>query len=119
MADITVTFGKWKDIQKTPLWPLVFVSGDTEKEFTIEAKGTIKRTVLKMPAFSGAAVTGALSITDSDDTVIYNKDGMAEDDDHVRLVDEPVVGDNTVKVTLSADPLSGGTCYVGLYLEGT
>lgn len=119
MANITVTFGKWKDIQKTPRWPLVFASGDLSKEFTIEATGTVKRTVLEMPVFGSATVTGGLSIIDSDDVTIYDKTGMAEDDKHVRLVDEPVVGNNTVKVTLDTDPLSDGTCYVTLYLEGT
>jgi hypothetical protein len=42
---------------------------------------------------------------------------MAENEDHVRLTDEALTGTNTVKVTLSTNPLSSGTCYVALYLE--
>lgn len=119
MADITTTFGKWKDLQKTARTPLVFASGDTVKSFTIETTGTLKKIVFEMPTFSGASVTGAVSIENSDSVEIYEKTGMIENDVHVRTVDELLVGENTIKVTLSTDPLSDGTCYVTLYLEGS
>ena len=118
MADITMTFGCWKSLYQSPRKEVIFESGDTVKSFTIDGTGTFKRIVFEMPVFSGAVVTGTVSIENADENEIYAKSGMAEDAVHVELVSEPVVGENTVKVTLSTDPLSSGTCYLTFYAEG-
>jgi len=96
---------------------LAFTTGVTTLNFTIEAWANLKRIVFEMPSFSGAVVTGTVSIENQDDVEIYSKGSMAENDTHIRSVSVPLVGENTVIVTLSTDPLSSGTCYVTLYLE--
>lgn len=118
MADINMGFHTRKPLKKTDRIPLVFASGDTVKSFTIDIIADLTRIVFEMPNFSGAEVTGAVSIENSDGKQIYNKDGMIESETHVRAVNEPLIGENTVKVTLSTDPLSDGTCYVTLYVKG-
>jgi len=108
----------FEPLTKTPRTELAFVSGDTVKSFTITATAKATLAVLEMPSFSGAVVTGTLSIENSDSVEIYSKGDMAENETHVIVTSVPLVGINTVKVTLSTDPLSSGTCYVTLYLEG-
>ncbi len=105
-------------LAKTKRTPIAFVSGETEESFTMKASATIKRVILEMPAFANAVVTGAIKIENSDGVAVYEKTGMAEDETHVRTTNESMVGENTVTVTLSEDPLGSGTCYVTLYLEG-
>jgi len=105
---------------KTERTALAFVSGDTVKSFTLTATAKATRIVFEMPAFSGAVVTGVVSIENSDGKEIYASASGAEDDTHIYSPDPaiPIVGTNTVKATLSTDPLSSGTCYVAIYLEG-
>jgi len=103
---------------KTEREALAFVSGDTVKSFTLTVTARAKMIVLEMPTFSGAVVTGTVSVENSDSKEIYSRGDMVENETHVRTVDFPIVGTNTVKVTLSTDPLSSGTCYVTIYLEG-
>jgi hypothetical protein len=127
MADVSVIpygdgAGKklHKSLMKTDRRALAFVSGDTVKSFTLEAWAKATRIVFEMPAFSGAVVTGIVSIENSDGKEIYASAAGAEDDTHIYSPDPaiPIVGSNTVKVTLNTDPLSSGTCYVAIYLEG-
>lgn len=105
-------------IVKTTRYPLVFASGTTVKSFTINANALTHTIVLKMPGFSGANPTATLSIENSDDDEIYTNGGMVESSSHVMAAEKPLIGDNTVKVTLSVDPLSDGTAYVTIYLKG-
>lgn len=107
-----------RTLVKTDRYTLAFTSGDTVKSFTINAVALTHTIVLEMPTFSGAVVTGTLSIENSDSNEIYSNGGMAENTDHVMVTEQPLVGDNTIKVTLSTDPLSSGTCYVSMYLMG-
>ena len=107
-------------LMKTDREELAFVSGDTVKSFTLSASARVTMIVFEMPTFSGAAVTGIVSIENSDSVEIHATGAGAENAVHVSSPDPaiPLVGTNTIKVTLSTDPLSSGTCYVTMYLEG-
>lgn len=104
---------------KTDVESLAFVSGDTVKSFTVTGSYKVIRIILEMPTFSGAVVTGVVSIENSDGVEIYASSSASETNTHVFSPDPgvPLVGVNTVKLTLSTDPLSTGTCTVSLYLE--
>lgn len=106
------------NLQKTDRTALAFVSGDTVKSFTIKAWAKAIMVVFEMPVFSGAVVTGTISVENQDSKEIYSAGTKAENTVHVITTDIPIVGENTVKVTLSTDPLSSGTCYVSMYVEG-
>lgn len=110
----------FKNLRKTTRRSLDFVSGDTMKSFTITAAANVSRIVFEMPSFSGAVVTGVVSIENSDGVKIYASSAQAENDIYVLKPDPSVfiLGTNTIKVTLNTDPLSSGTCYLTLYLEG-
>jgi hypothetical protein len=107
-----------KSLVKTDRKALAFTSGVTVLSFTLRAWARAKMIVLEMPTFSGAVVTGTVSVENSDSKEIYSRGDMVENETHVRTVDFPIVGTNTVKVTLSTDPHSSGTCYLTIYLEG-
>jgi len=108
---------------KTGRKALVFASGDTVKSFTINANALTHSIIFEMPTFSGAAVTGTFSIENSDGKELYSNGGVAEGAVDMKFpedsIERPLVGDNTVKVTLSTDPLSDGTVYVTMYLQGS
>jgi hypothetical protein len=106
---------------KTARTTVSIVSGTTVyPALSIKASANLTRIILVMPELSGAVVTGTISIENSDTDVIYVSSECAEDDTHIIAPDPciPIVGTNTVKLTLSADPSSTGTAYVTLYLEG-
>lgn len=106
-------------LHETPRYPLAFVSGDTVKSFTIRASGKIAHIVLTMPSFSGAVVTAKLTIDNDHDEEIYESTSttMAENEIHViNPFHKHLFGESTVKVTLSADPLSSGICYVTMLI---
>ena len=99
---------------------LAIVSGTTVYSYTIEATGLATRIILVMPALSGAVVTGVVTIENVNSEVIYESAACAENDTHILAPDPgvPIVGTNTVKLTCSTDPLSSGTGYITLYMEG-
>ena len=98
---------------------LVFATGETVKSFTIVGTHRVNRIILEMPVFAGAVVMGVLTIENEDGVEIYASADASEDNTHVYSPDKgiPLVGINTVKLTLSTDPLSSGTCSVTLYSE--
>ena len=106
----------YKELVMVDRQPLAFTSGDTVKSFTINTNALTHTMILEMPSFSGAVVTGTFSIENSDGNEIYSESGLAENTNHVMFAVRPLTGDNTIKVTLSTDPLSSGTCYVSMYL---
>lgn len=125
MADINMlVFGDGagkkihKKLYKTNRYSLAFASGTTEKSFTINATAKTILIILETPVFSGDVVTMTLTVENSDGTEIYKNESMVEDETHNMVTTTPLVGDNTVKVTASTDPLSSGTCYVTMYMEG-
>ena len=107
-----------EDMYKLERTALAFTTGVLTLNFTVEAWAKLSLIVFEMPKFTGADPTGTVSIENGNDVEIYSRGLMAEDETHVRTVAVPLAGDNTIKVTLSTDPLSSGTCYVTLYLEG-
>lgn len=114
------SFPMYEALVKTERETLAFISGETVKNFTLIATATVTMIILEMPAFSGAAVTGVVSIENSDGVEICASPTCAEDTVYQFLLDPaiPLIGTNTIKVTLSTDPLSSGDCYVTLYLNG-
>ena len=112
-------------LAKTEREELAFVSGDTVKSFNITVSAKLLQVIFEMPSFSGAVVTGVFSIENSDGVEICTTAAisttLAENTVHQLSLDPAIVliGTNTVKVTLSTDPLSSGSCYVTLYLEGS
>ena len=107
-------------LYQTPRQAISIVSGTTVYSFTIEANCYAERIVLEMPAISGAVCTAKLTIENRDSKEIYESPStvMAENDTHVMITSVPLVGTNTVKLTLSTDPLSSATAYVSIYVEG-
>ena len=79
---------------------LAFTTGVTTLNFTIETWANLTRVIFEMPAFSGAVVTGTLSIENQDDIEIYTYGSVAESATYTATVAVPLVGINTVKVTL-------------------
>jgi len=107
-----------KTLYKTTRNALAFATGDTVKSFTLNATANAIFAIFEMPTFSGAAVTGTISIENSDGTEVYANGSVAEGATDLAAISIPLVGANTIKVTLSTNPLSSGTCYVTFYLEG-
>ena len=108
------------NLVKTERTLLSIVSGTAVYSFDITVSGNAKRIKLEMPSITGANPTAKLTIENSDSEEIYESPStvMAENDDHVMVTSVPLVGTNTIKLTLSTDPLSSATAYVTIYLEG-
>lgn len=104
---------------KTSKEVMSFVSGETVKSFTVVGTYHVNRIILEMPVFAGAVVYGVVSIENNDEIEIYATSDASEDNTHVFAPDKaiPLIGINTVKLTLSSDPLSSGVCSVTLYSE--
>lgn len=118
MADINLMGKIPHKIAMAERTKLSFVSGEKVKSFTIAAVGLTHKIIVEMPAFSGATVTGKLTIENMDGNEIYKEDDLAEDTKHnLPPEDVPIVGTNTFKMTLSEDPLSDGDCYITVYLK--
>lgn len=97
------------------------VSGTTAYTVgTITISANCVRLLFEMPSLSGATVTAILSIENPNGTVAYESNSCGEDNTHILAPDPkvPIVGTNTIKITLSTDPLSSGTAYVTPYFEG-
>jgi len=126
MADVTMvpTGGGAKisrinqSLYKSTRRELAFISGDTVKSFTLNATAITYSLVVEIPSFSGATVTAVCSIENSDGVEIYASDALNENSVNVIKTERPLVGDSTIKITLSADPLSSGSCYVTIYVTG-
>lgn len=107
-----------KALYKSARREVAFVSGDTVKSFTLSAWALTYSLIVEIPAFSGATVTAICSIENSDGVEIYASDSLDESSTNVIRTEKPLVGDSTVKITLSGDPLSSGSCFITLYLTG-
>ena len=106
-----------EEISKTERTALAFDSGVTVKSFTLTATAKATRIILEMPSFS-ATVVGVVSIENSDGVEIYESAACDESNTHIIAPDPvvPIVGTNTIKITLDTNPLSSGTVYVTIYL---
>jgi len=117
-ADVDLTGRLPATVTMAERQKLSFVSGVTVKSFTLKAMGFTDKIIVEMPAFGGAVVTGTLSIENMDGKEIYAEATLAEDTDYCLPPEQvPIVGKNTVKMTLSTDPLSSGDCYITVYLR--
>lgn len=106
-------------LSKTDKTAIEFESGDTIKSIEISARAIVSQIVFTMPSFSGAAVTGTLSIENEDGDEIFSQAGLTEDETHVVIFNMlQISGVNIFKVTLSTDPLSSGTCYISMSCRG-
>ena len=87
---------------------------------TIKASANLTRIMLVMPELNANTVTAVISITNSDGIVIYESSACGESDTHIITPDPavPLVGTNTVILTMDKAPGGTGTASVVLYLEG-
>lgn len=107
-----------KSLYKTVPQTEAIGAAATVGSFTIKAWATVHTIVLKLPNWTNA-VTATISIENSDGDEIYSHSGLGENDTHTFAVDVPIVGTNTVKVTLTGVPGgTGGDTVTTLYLEG-
>lgn len=106
---------------KTVRTALTFASTGKVQSFSIKASALATKIVFEMPAFDTATVTGVVSIENSDGIEIYASTSGGESETHIYSPDKPVpiVGTNTIIVTLDEHAGSGGgDCYVTIYLKG-
>ena len=92
-----------------PLQTLAFGATGTTQSFALNGRGLIHSIVLVVPNFTNA-VTATLTITNQDGVEIYNSTAKARNATYAltQLWDKvPIVGSNTVTVTLSG--VAGGT----------
>ena len=118
MIDSKITFSLATKLAMTDRYGLAFNSGVTVKSFDLYAIALTHTIVVTMPTFSGATVTGTFSIENSYGEEIFSQGSLAESTVHVITQETPLVGKNTIKITLDTDPLSDGTVYVTMYLKG-
>ena len=87
---------------------------------TIKANANVTRIIVVMPSLTADDVTAILSITNSDGDVIY--ESYACDENGVNIIAPnpavPLVGTNTIILTLNKDSGGSGTAYASIYLEG-
>lgn len=94
-------------------------AAETSCSFTITISALTHTIVCFLPAWS-AAVTGQITITNSDGREIYaSVDTLAKNTVHVLAVEKPLVGENTITITLDGAPGgTGGTTATSIYLTG-
>lgn len=103
---------------KTKKEVVAIAAGATVGSFTLLMSALTHTIVLILPNWTNA-VTATISIENSDGDEIYSNSGLAENQTHVIVVEKPLVGLNTVKITLSGVPGgAGGDTETTLYLVG-
>ena len=75
----------------------------TVGSFTINATALTHTIVLKIPTYTNVE-TATISIENSNGDEIYSNGTLAKFTTHIIAVSKPLVGDNTVKITLSGVP---------------
>jgi len=88
---------------------------------TIKVNANATRILLEMPALAGDTVTADLKITNSDGVPVYEtSSAVGENDTHILPLDPvvPLVGTNTVVLTLTKDSGGSGEAAVTIYVEG-
>ena len=107
-----------RGLVKTARTALAFVSGVLIQSFTIQAWALTHTLVVEIGTFESASPGAIISIENSDGVEIYVSSYLTEGSTNIISVVKPLVGENTVIITLDTNPLSDGTCYVILYLTG-
>jgi len=104
-------------LMKTDEESLVFGASDVVKSFTITEVGLTYAILVVLPNWTND-VTGVLSIENSDSNEIYASDDLDRNETHMIPTEKPLVGTNTVKLTLFGVPGgSGGTATVTIYIR--
>lgn len=107
-----------KTLYKTNPKTVNIGASDTVGSFTIKAWALTHTIVLVLPDWSTDR-TATISIENSDGNEIYSNGTLAESMTHVMSVEKPLVGENTVKITLSGVPGgTGGDTETTIYLIG-
>lgn len=107
-----------KHLYQTDEYEKAIAADATVGSFTINANALTHTIVCFLPNWTNA-VTGTLSITNSDSREIYSIAALAKNTVHVLAVVKPLVGTNTITITLSGVPGgAGGTTATSLYLTG-
>ena len=106
-----------KTIQKADPQTISIASDKTVGNFTICAWALTHTIVVVLPDWTNS-VTATLSIENDDSNEIYSVASLAKDSTHVIAVEKPLVGTNTVIITLSGVPGgTGGDTETTLYLQ--
>ena len=108
-----------RTLYQTPEWEEAIASDAKTCSFTIRANALTHTIVCFLPNWTNT-VTGQITITNSDDREIYaSADTLAKNTVHVLAAVKPIVGINTITITLSGVPGgSGGTTATSIYLTG-
>lgn len=104
-------------LEKVPENSQVFAATGQVKSYSLSATAFTHTIIVIVPAFTNA-ITAILSIENTDGHEIYASGALAKGTTHVLAVEKPLVGDNTVKLTLSGDAGgTGGTIKTTIYLH--
>jgi len=95
-----------------------FAATGTTKSWTLTANALTHTIIVDVPDFTNG-ITVTLSITNSDSHEIYASAALAENTLHVIKAEVPLVGANTILLTLSGVAGgSGGDVKTTFYLQG-
>ena len=108
-----------KTLYQTPEYEKAIGAAAPSCSFTIDATALTHTIVCFLPNWTNA-VTGQLTITNSDGREIYaSVNTLAKNTVHILATVKPLVGTNTVTITLSGVPGgTGGTTATSIYLTG-
>ncbi len=107
-----------KTLYKTDPKTVAIAADATVGSFTIHAWALTHTIVLVLPDWTNA-VTAIISIENSDGNEIYASSSLAESSTHILSTEKPLVGTNTIKITLSGVPGGGGgNTITTIYLAG-
>jgi len=106
-----------KTIEKVDPQTINIASDKTTGNFTICAWALTHTIVVVLPDWSTTR-TATLSIENDDGNEIYSVGSLTDNSTHVIAVEKPLVGTNTVIITLTGVPgTGGGDVEVTLYLQ--
>lgn len=107
-----------RSLARTPKTALAFGASDTVKSFTLEIAALTHTIIVIIPNWTNA-VTAVLSIENADSDEVFSSGPLFEDSTHDIITEVPLIGLNTIKLTLSGAPGgSGGTANVTVYIQG-
>lgn len=110
-----------KDLEKTDENTQTFGITGTTKTYTIYANALTHTLIVVIPDYSNT-ITTTITIDNADSNEIYNSTGLTQNTTHVIAVEKPLVGLNTITITLEGNAGgSAGTTYdvdTTLYLQG-
>lgn len=106
-----------KSLEKVPENSQTFGGTGKIKSYSLSATAFTHTIIVVVPSFENA-ITVVLSIENPDGHEIYASGGLTKGTTHILSVEKPLVGDNTIKLTLSGDAGgSGGIVKTTIYLN--